>query len=218
MRIFSFPGFWLLAVAASLCVSLAPGPALKKQLLAARMTLTPPPGWTETPVIRNDQMDYDYALRYPSHQLEVRYAVRPLTDMLAEYARSKTKKNVTMVDPNRMYETLFRTIVLNVGMGAQTGSDMAAGFSKPLQTFPPAAVKAEFGADWGATALLEPGPEFGQTYKHCLLVGLHKNGAADAYCFYLFDDQKDLADVVFGDPAKAAFHSLRFQPATPAKK
>ena len=218
MRVFPSFSSLLAIVAASLGVSLAPGPAVKKQVLAARMVLAPPAGWTETPVIGNDQMEYDYALRYPGHRLEVRYALRPLAGVLAEYARSKTKKNVTMVDPNRMYETLFRAIVLNVGMGAQAGPDLAAGFSKPLQTFPPAAVKAEFGADWGATALIEPGPEFGQTYQHCLLVGLHKNNAADAYCFYLFDDQKDLTDLVFGDPAKAAFHSLRFAQQPPARK
>ncbi|MGI4874887.1 MAG: hypothetical protein ACRYFX_27350 [Janthinobacterium lividum] len=200
----------LLAVAALMSISLTPGPTVKKQLAATHMTLMPTPGWTETPLIKNAQMSYDYALRYPGRRLEVRYALRPLATMLAEYARSKHQKNVTMVDPNRMYETLFRAIVLNVGMSNPAGSDPAAGFSKPLQTFPSEAVKAEFGADWGATALIEPGPEFGQTYKHCMLVGLHKNGVADAYCFYLFDDQQDLDDVLFTDSIPSIFHSLRF--------
>lgn len=222
MRISSSLNSLLVAAAAGLCVSLAPGPAVKKQLLAARMTLTPPPGWVETPVIANGQMDYDYALRYPGHRLEVRYAVRPLAGMLAEFARSKKQKNVSMVNPDKMYEQVFHTIVLNVGVGGQTSSDMAAAlqveFAKPLKEFPSAAVKAEFGADWGATELIQPGPDFGQTYRHCMLVGLHKNGAADAYCFYLFDDQKELTNVIFGDPTKAVFHSLRFQATVPARK
>lgn len=179
------------------------------------MVLTPPPGWTETPVIANGQMSYAYALRCPGRRLEVRYAVRPLAGMLAEYARSKTRKNESMVDPNGLYETLFHTISLNVSAGNPANANMAeampAEFARPINQFPSQAVKAEFGADWGGTALLQPGPEFGQTYKHCLLIGLHKKGAADAYCFYLFDNQQDLTEVVFGDPKKAAFHSLRFQ-------
>lgn len=192
----------------------APSQLLKQQLATAHMTLTLPADWTETPVIANEQMSYDYALRYPGRRLEVRYAVRPLAAQLAEYARSKKSKNVSMLNPNGVYKQVFHTIVLNVGVGGQTNPNMAqalqAEFARPLKEFPSQAIKAEFGADWGATDVIQPGPEFGQDYKHCLLVALHKNGAADAYCFHLFDDQKDLAEVVFGDPAKTVFHSLRF--------
>lgn len=193
----------------------APSQPFKQQLAAAHMTLAPPVGWMETPVIDNEQMSYDYALRYPGRRLEVRYAVRPLATQLIEYARSKKSKNVSMLNPNGVYKQVYHTIVLNVGVGGQTNPNMAqalqAEFARPLKEFPSQAIKTEFGADWGATDVIQPGSEFGQAYKHCLLVALHKDGAADAYCFYLFDDQKDLAEVVFGDPAQSVFHSLRFQ-------
>lgn len=216
MRIIRYSSHLLpLAVALALGFRPAPGPQFRQQLAAAHMTLAPPPGWTETPVVANVQMSYDYALRYPGHRLEVRYAVRPLAAQLAEYARSKKSKDASILNPNELYKQVFHTIVLNVGVGGQTNPDMGqalqAEFAQPLREFPGQAIKAEFGADWGATDLIAPGPEFGQTYKHCLLVALHKNGAADAYCFYLFDDQQDLTNIVFGDPAKAVFHSLRFQ-------
>jgi hypothetical protein len=208
-------GLLLASVSVSVGFMRGPGLPLKQQLAAAHMVLTPPPGWTETPVLANEQMSYDYALRYPGRRLEVRYAVRPLATRLAEYAHSKKSKDVSMLDPNGIYKQVFHTIVLNIGVGGQTNPDMGqalqAEFARPLKEFPSSAIKAEFGADWGATDLIQPGPEFGQTYKHCVLVGLHKDGAADAYCFFLFDNQKDLAEVVFGDPAKAAFHSLCFQ-------
>ncbi|UOQ96298.1 hypothetical protein MUN81_13675 [Hymenobacter sp. 5317J-9] len=203
---------WLACVL--LPAAMAPGPRIKQGLAAARMTLAVPAGWVEVPVIANEDMSYEYAVRHPKRRLEVRYALRPLAGMLAEYARSKKQKDVTMVDPNEMYQTLFRTVKLNIGPHAQPGQSMddmlAAEFAQPLNEFPAAAIKEEFGADWGATAILQPRASFGQRYKQCLVVALHKRNAADAYCFFMFDDQADLKDVVFGDPAKSPFHSLRF--------
>lgn len=203
----------LFAAVGSLFAGAGPDPQAKKKLLAAHLTLTPPLGWAETPVIANGQMSYDYALHYPGRRLEVRYAVRPLAEQLADYARRSADKNQVAIDPNQQYQTLFRTIVLNVSAGGQSGPAMAAAmqaiFAQPLQEFPPAAVKAEFRADWGAIISLQPVPAFGQAYQNCVVVALHKSGVADAYCFYLYDHDADLDELVLNTPA--TFHSLRFQ-------
>jgi hypothetical protein len=193
----------------------APSQTFRAQLAAAHMTLAPPAGWTETPVIPNNLLHYDYALRYPGRRLEVRYVTEPLAPLLADYALGKTDKSHLQVNPNELRGQFFIGTMLNVrGLKMEDpGFDAAyrAEEPKPLNVFPDKAIKAEFGADWGALAPLVPVPEFGQDYKHCLLIGLHKTDAADAYVYFLYDNQQDFVEIVMRDPAKAAFHSLRFE-------
>jgi hypothetical protein len=192
-----------------------PSQDFRQQLAAGHLTLTPPAGWVETPVIANRVLRYDYALRYPGRRLEVRYAAEPLAPLLADYALGKTDKAHLQVNPNELRGQFFIGTMLNVRGLKMEDAAFDAAYRveevKPLNVFPDKALKTEFGADWGALAPLVPSPEFGQTYKHCVLMGLHKTDAADAYVYFLYDDQKDLNEVVMGDPAKAAFHSLRFQ-------
>jgi hypothetical protein len=52
---------------------------------------------------------------------------------------------------------------------------------------------------------LVPVPEFGQDYKHCLFVFLHKQGVGDAYIFYMTDDNTKIPDLMM-----PIFHNLRF--------
>jgi hypothetical protein len=193
----------------------APSPSFQQQLAAGRLTLTAPSGWTETPVIANNVLRYDYALRYPGRRLEVRYAAEPLALLLADYALGKKDKTHLQVNPNELRGQFFIGTMLNVRGLKMEDEAFDATYrveeAKPLNVFPDKALKTEFGADWGALAPLTPGPEFGQAYKHCVLIGLHKTDAADAYVYFLYDDQKDFVEVVMKDPAKAAFHSLRFK-------
>ena len=179
------------------------------------MTLAPPAGWMETPVIPNKLLPYGYALRYPGRRREVRYATEPLAPLLADFALGKKDKSHLQVNPNELRGQFFIGTMLNVrGLKMDDpGFDAAyrAEEPKPLNVFPDKAIRAEFGADWGALAPLVPVPEFGQDYKHCLLIGLHKTDAADAYVYFLYDNQEDFVEVVMRDPAKAAFHSLRFK-------
>lgn len=178
----------------------APAPAFQAVAREARMVFVPPPGWVETPVVPNEQMAYDLALRLPGQRLEVRYAIRPLTPLLADYARAKNDKNVQMVNPNTLYKSLFQVVTLNV----------TAGQGGAANEYPPLAVHREFRADWGATAFGASGPAFGQRYKYCMVVGLHKQAAADAYYFYLFDDKSAFQRFMVSPAYMAVFHSLRF--------
>jgi hypothetical protein len=50
------------------------------------------------------------------------------------------------------------------------------------------------------------GKEFGQNYKYCMLVALHKSNIGDAYYFYLSDTKDD-----FNNNMDPAFHSLKFK-------
>ena len=64
--------------------------------------------------------------------------------MLAQYKRPK-KEGESMINPNNMYQQMLLMTMLNVSMGALQGEP------PDPSVFDSAAVKNEFGADWGAT-------------------------------------------------------------------
>lgn len=136
-----------------------------------------PEGLIEIDPIENRQMNYEKAYKHPTERFEVRYAIRS--------------------HEMGIYKALFEMTVLNISGG-----------QLPEYTpFGSAAVKSEFGADAGATVMVEVGEEFGQDYTYCLFVYIHKTGVGDGYMFYLADDNKIISEHM--DPI---FHALRFQP------
>ncbi|PJJ59531.1 hypothetical protein [Hymenobacter chitinivorans] len=176
--------------------------AFQRQLAAAHMQFRTPGGTVPVPVVENAQMNYDYAVRYPGRHLEIRYAIRPLHDLLADFRKSKGKKNTVMADPNELYPSLLTAIALNVSGGQMP----------QVNQFPTQAVGREFNADWGGTTVVRAGEEFAKGYAACMVVALHKKNVADAYCFYLFDKREDIDPLlVVPTPDTAAFHALRFQ-------
>ena len=140
------------------------------------MEFTPPQDFIEIQTIKNRQMNYEKAYKHPSKEFEVRYAIRN--------------------HDFEFYQQIFEMTVLNISGG-----------QLPDYTFfNPNSVKTEFGADAGATVLVEVGEEFGQDYKYCLLVYIHKKGVGDGYIFYLADDNNELNESMF-----PIFHSLKFK-------
>lgn len=168
-------------------------------LQRSHMTFLPPKGYTKTKIFPNRQQDYVYALISPDKKVEVRYAIMPLDSMIAKYKRPREKDEI-MIDPNNLHETMFTVITLNTSMGALSG-----GNPQEPSIFDSAAVMNEFGADWGATVGIPAGKEFGQDYKYCLIVALHKDDRADAWLFYLANDNKEIEQHLMD-----AFHSIRF--------
>lgn len=167
-------------------------------LAEAQMTLDIPDGYTPVKPVENRQMNYEYAIINKDRTFEVRYAIRPLDRMIADYnEREKNKKAGDInIHPNKLYTALTEATILNT-----SGGNM-----REPAVFDSAAVKSEFNADWGATTMYEVGEEFGQKYKYCMIVALHKDNAADAYYFYLAYDKN-----VITQNMDAAFHSLKFK-------
>ena len=147
-----------------------------------------------TKLIENRQMNYEYALKYPNKNFEVRYAIRPLDNLLNEY--NKKTGSAISVNPNKLYGTSLQATVLNI----------SGGNLSEIAQFDKNAVKQEFNADWGGTTFLEVGKEFGQNYKYCMVVAIHKDNLADAYIFYLSDTKEGFSELV-----EPIFHSLKFQ-------
>jgi hypothetical protein len=152
----------------------------------AKMTLDKADGLVETKPIENGQMNYEYALITKGKDFEVRYAIRPLDNLIKEYNENEKNKKPGDINihPNKLYAALFEATVLNISGGQ---------FPEPT-VFDKNAVKEEFNADWGATNFVEVGEEFGQKYKYCVIVAIHKDNLGDAYCFYLSEKQENITD------------------------
>jgi hypothetical protein len=164
----------------------------------SEMTFNQPDGYSETPPIENQQMNYDYAIINNAKDFEIRYAIRPLDERIKNYNEQKingTSGN-SNIHPNKLYVGTFHAVVFNVSGGK---------LSK-ISAFNPEAVKQEFNADWGALSMVELGKEFGQNYKYCFLITIHKDDVGDAYCFYLSNTQEGITKNL-----QAPFHSLRFK-------
>ncbi len=171
-------------------------------LSRADMMFEAPKDLVPTPVVFNHAMSYEYALKYPDKNFEIRYAVRPADNLWKEYyaAEKNKKKGDINISPDSMYTAAFQSIIANASNGEYP----------KITEFQKAAVKAEFNADWGGTAFLHPRKEFGQDYKYCMVVAIHKNKAGDAYIFYLSDSENEFSDTGFKEHVLPAFYSLLF--------
>lgn len=172
----------------------------QKLLERSNMSFEPIQSWKKTKIIDNYQMGYQYALKHPTENFEVRYSINPLDDDLKQYAEEMKKdSSSTRLHPNHYYKSSMYAILSNV-------SDGKVGLGAKFNTFPKESVRKEFNADWGATAMLEVGKTFGQKYKYCMVVAIHKDNQADAYYFYLGDNPEDFPKLMQG-----MFYSLKFK-------
>jgi hypothetical protein len=154
-----------------------------------------PLGLIPVKIIENRQMNYEYALKYPNKNFEIRYAIRPLDYLLNQFEKSKKSGEIS-INPNKLYSSSLQATVLNISGGKLTD----------IAQFDKNAVKQDFNADWGATTFLDVGKEFGQNYKYCMDVAIHKDNLADVYIFYLSDTK-----IGFNELIEPAFHSLKFK-------
>lgn len=190
----ALPAFLLLTI----CFIDIP-PSFTNLLAHAQMTFDTPNGFEETAIIKNKQMNYNYALKLPGHNFEVRYTVRPLDTLQKQYeAMKKNQQPGTVmagIEPNKLYAMSFRAILFNIS-GGRAGD---------IKLFPADAVKKEFNADWGATGMVPLAPEFGQNYKDCMVIAIHKDNIGDAYYFYMITDREDVKLI------PSIFHALKFK-------
>lgn len=170
-------------------------PEFRTMLKDYGMNITIPDGFTETKVIPNDDMEYDYAIKYPDRDFELRYAIRPI--LYKTYANDTIRKEIEgqRLFRNASYGMILETIILNITGGKEY----------QCHAFDKKSVKTEFNADWGATSFLELNSGFGKGYKYCMIVTIHKDNVADAYYFYLSNTKANFSANM--DPL---FHTLKF--------
>lgn len=159
------------------------------------MTATIPEGFIESEIIENNDMNYEYSVKYPNKNFELRYSIRPIS--YKNYTNEEVKRELESQKGfrNSSYKLIFKTIILNI-----TG-----GVEYEINEFDHHSVKKEFSADWGGTTFVELNSDFGKGYQYCMIVGIHKKDTADAYFFYLANSK-----VNFSEYMKPLFHSLHF--------
>ena len=137
-----------------------------------KMVYAIPSNYSQTPVIKNGDVEYDFAIKSKDKQLEIRYKIRPIIPL--------------QQNSNNLSDAMLLTMALNISGGKMV---------EP-QPFPPQSVKDEFKADKGFTAMVPTKSEFGKGYKMCMINVIHKDNIADAYTFYLFDNPQILMQVL----------------------
>lgn len=156
-----------------------------------------PDGFKEGKIINNNDMNYEYALAYPDKDFEVRYSVRPIRQQHYENDSLKTQMENMATFRNTQYKTVLQAIIFNI----------SGDFNFKFGPFDEEAVKDEFNADWGGMTLVELKKEgFGEGFKYCMVVAIHKDDVADAYYYYMANSKNRLMDNVM-----PLFHSLRFK-------
>ena len=168
-----------------------------KLLSRANLNFACPDSLLSTPVLSTYGITYEYAIKYPHKNFEVRYAIRPCDNLWKQYELNKKniKKGDIETNPDSVYMSAFETFILNV-----------SGQLPKITEFDKASVKNEFNAAWGGTVAVIPRKEFAQNYKYCMIVALHKSHQGDAYIFYLADSTDG-----FDRLLAPAFHALKFK-------
>jgi hypothetical protein len=128
-------------------------------------------GYTATPISANPHMNYELAVRSKKLPLEIRYAIRrwPPSFQTADDA-----------------SIMLDATLLNIAK-ATDRKDPASGILNSVK-FDTKAVRNDFNAEWGATALVIPKKEFAAGFDRCMVVYIFRKQTG-AYMFYLFNDQ-----------------------------
>jgi len=163
----------------------------------AQMTFDMPEGFTETEPIQNPHMLYEYALKHNTEKFEVRYAIRPIDEMLRSYKENEENKKEgdVNIDPNTMSEAIAMAVGFNI-----------SGNMPKMGPFDADAVKREFNADKGYTTFVEAREGFDNGYKYCMMVCIFKENLGNAFYFYMADNQETLVKMMPG-----VFHTLKFK-------
>ena len=166
----------------------------------AKMKLEKPLNMKETPVIKNDELYYQYAVKDSIMGFEIRYLVYPLQELVNKYNSPHPDTGMTHLDPNMIHTNLLVMYSLKI-----QGKEMAVDAFPEIKEINHATADLEFNADWAAQVNITPCDEFAQKYKYATILELHKDNIADAFVIFLYND-KDKYD----DMMKPVFHTLRF--------
>ena len=163
-----------------------------------------PKGYKVTKIIKNPDLDYSFAIINADSTMEVRYSIFPLKTKIKEYNDYKNSSNkandgmiTAMSDPNKLYWGLSISTMSNLTNGKPTeGND-----------FPKEAVKEEFNADFGTSAMFKLDCEYGKGYGAANLITLHKEDVADVLIVILTNIKN--GDKYYSEML-IPFHALRY--------
>jgi len=179
----------------------------QKKLNEANMSFSKPDGVTETPTIKSDKVNYDYAVKVNGKNVEIRYALRPIPKEVFDVYENREKKDGdSVLNPNKIHRILT-PMMYSVISGGKLASKAVT-----IQYFSPESIKKSAGADVGSMSRGPLGSDWAQVYNFGFYVMLHKDNLADAYIFYLFETEEQMLDIMMEITSNdALFNALKFK-------
>ena len=173
-------------------------PSFTEKIDRANMVFNHPKSLGETYVKYNSQVKYDYALTGKDNvgkDIELRYIIQPMDT----YLKMREDKSRVMIDPNNplLYKGYLTTMAYNIA-----GKSVSA----RIKEFETASVQHDFNADWGGVVTIDPVGTFGEGFKHCIIIAVHKNNVGEAYYVYMINDTESLGAII-----KKTLGSLKFK-------
>lgn len=138
------------------------------------LSYSQPDNYIEVAVKDSQLLPYEKALRSADGQLEVRYAVRPLSRMSIDYEDPHS----SAPEPNHIFTMMFTALIGNLSTGGNS----------PHREYKQEQAKEKFNADWAALALFDLEPDYSNNFNQAFLLAMHKNNISDAYMVILFND------------------------------
>ena len=180
------------ALAAAQSIAGQTEPQLFEQLLdEAGLRFTPSPDFTDLPGEANPVLSYEHALRHRSGGLELRFIIRPLARISIDY----NDPHNAAPEPNHLFPLLFESITTGLSGGGRSHDS----------EYPQSQAQELFNADWAAASVFDVDPEFSSTYRQALLIGIHRNGKADAYTVFLYNEYSAVRELIQGALATLSF-------------
>jgi len=142
----------------------------------------------------NDRVRYSCAISAQDARLEIRYHIVSLKPQPLPPGFT----SIAAADMNQLHVPNLLAIIQNVADRVIADPNL----------LPADAVRAEFGADWGATCRLGLArSSFSEGFTECLLLALHRKDVADAYVFFMFEDFASTVEIL-----QSNFYTLTFEP------
>ena len=131
----------------------------RKELNENGLLFIMPDSFKSVKILKNPDLNYDFAIKHISKKIEIRYSVFPITELAKNYRKSLTDTSIHTVNPNADFA---RTLLL------VSTYNIADSIISDIKSFDSTGIKREMGADWGGFAYVYPRKTFAPDYKYCL--------------------------------------------------
>lgn len=138
------------------------------------MALNCDAGYVAAPVVANELLAFEKALRTEDGSMELRFSIRPLSRITIDY----DDPHNAAPEPEHLFPLLFQSLT----------EDLSAGRHSPHREFTAEQANELFNADWAAASTFDVIPKYRADYNHAFMVAMHGVGRADAYTVMLFND------------------------------
>ena len=157
-----------------------------------------PPGFHVIATVENPHLSTELSILSDDGRMEVRYALRDDSEMLAMLDQCKHQPNCVGADAFKAEVAFGVTGAMNL---FQVSPEQL-----PLNPLPAVPVRLEFNANWGIVTAARVDAAFSHAQPPTTFMYLHRDPGANIYVVMLMHDQAAMSDV-----QPVVFHALRFR-------